>query len=328
LEWIFSCVRGLPFETVLDGFGGTGSVSLLFKAMGRQVTFHDGLLCNTIAANVLLGARVTEQDKNALDLFVDSIKPTRGFVSSTFSGMYYRHNENRWLDGAATAIHQIDDIGRRDLFLYCLFQACLKKRPFNLFHRANLNLRLNSDVTRSFGNWVTWERSFANLMKEAFVDLSSLLHSNSGSATVLRHGDIARLKGQYDLVYLDPPYVNKEKVTDDYIQRYHFLEGLSAYAAWEKSLNASSPLKSVQTYPYIRDWQDRRQFTDLLFGLIEKHKRSIVVLSYVAGALPSEYEITSQMKSIFSSVRVHRKRLGHALAKTKRTELLFIGRNA
>lgn len=30
LDWIYSGVSGLSFETVLDAFGGTGSVSLLF----------------------------------------------------------------------------------------------------------------------------------------------------------------------------------------------------------------------------------------------------------------------------------------------------------
>jgi len=39
---------------MLDGFGGTASVSLLFKMMGKEVAFHDGLLCNTITAKGFL----------------------------------------------------------------------------------------------------------------------------------------------------------------------------------------------------------------------------------------------------------------------------------
>ncbi|MBZ0091994.1 MAG: hypothetical protein K8F27_07210, partial [Sulfuricellaceae bacterium] len=50
LGWIYHALKGLPFNTVLDGFGGTASVSLLFKMMGKKVTFHDGLFCNTISA--------------------------------------------------------------------------------------------------------------------------------------------------------------------------------------------------------------------------------------------------------------------------------------
>lgn len=58
LGWIYHALKDLPFNTVLDGFGGTASVSLLFKAMGKQVNFHDGLLCNTIAAQALLADEI------------------------------------------------------------------------------------------------------------------------------------------------------------------------------------------------------------------------------------------------------------------------------
>lgn len=39
LCWIHQAVRELPFTTVLDGFSGTASVSLLFKAMGNMLVF-------------------------------------------------------------------------------------------------------------------------------------------------------------------------------------------------------------------------------------------------------------------------------------------------
>lgn len=327
LDWIYRCLKDLTFETVLDGFGGTASVSLLFQAMGRKVTFHDGLLSNTIAANALLVERISVEDACALSAFVDAIKPTRGFVSKTFAGMYYTASENRWLDGAATAIHEMRDSGRRSIYLYCLFQACLRKRPFNLFHRANLSLRLNRDVERTFGNWVTWERSFPELMKVAALDLVALSSDQSPAPVILPHGDIAALRGHYDLVYLDPPYVNKSKVTDDYLQRYHFLEGLSQYHDWERRLDLASPLKSLRSCSYIKEWQNRRHFKDRLFGVISAHKRSIVVLSYLAGAFPSQREITAYFKANFRHVRIHKKQLGHALAKSKKTELIFVGSN-
>ena len=39
LPWLCKNIKDLEFDTVLDGFGGTGSVSYLFKLMGKQVTF-------------------------------------------------------------------------------------------------------------------------------------------------------------------------------------------------------------------------------------------------------------------------------------------------
>lgn len=41
LSWIWNNTKDLPFNTVLDLFGGTSVVSLLFKRMGKQVTYND-----------------------------------------------------------------------------------------------------------------------------------------------------------------------------------------------------------------------------------------------------------------------------------------------
>lgn len=327
LDWIYHALKDLPFNSVLDGFGGTASVSLLFKMMGKEVIFHDGLLCNTIAAQALLADKLPFADIAEAHSFIDSIKPRRGFISKTFAGMYYTDKENRWLDGAATAIHELSDPAQRSVYLYCLFQACLKKRPFNLFHRANLNLRLNRDATRSFGNLVTWETPFPVLMKTALPDVIKVSKLATQPVTILPHGDIGRLKAGYDLVYLDPPYVSESKTSDDYLKRYHFLEGLSSYADWEDGLNNTSYIKSLQPRQYISEWQDKRTFCERLFDVISAHNQSIVALSYLAGAYPSEEEIANHFRQNFQHVSVLRKDFCHALAKEKKVELLFIGSN-
>src|ERR1700726_3812663 len=41
LPWIYKSVRELQFESALDIFGGSASVSLLFLLMRKSVTYHD-----------------------------------------------------------------------------------------------------------------------------------------------------------------------------------------------------------------------------------------------------------------------------------------------
>lgn len=94
LGWIYHALKDLPFNIVLDGFGGTASVSLLFKAMGKQVSFHDVLLCNTIAAQALLADEMLFASITKAHDFIDQIRPDYGFISTTSSRMYYTDEEN------------------------------------------------------------------------------------------------------------------------------------------------------------------------------------------------------------------------------------------
>ncbi len=325
LSWIYHAVKDLPFNTVLDGFGGTASVSLLFKAMGKQVCYHDALLSNTISAQALLADEFPFSDINDAYQFIESIKPENGFIAETFANMYYTDEENQWLDGAAKAIHAIENPRQRSAYFYCLFQACLKKRPFNLFHRANLNLRLNKEVTRSFGNWATWERTFQDLTKANILDLQSVSFLNNKNIEIIPPSDISNLEIGYDLVYLDPPYISKNRSNEDYLQLYHFLEGLCTYQDWGKKINTASKNNTLNSIPYLKQWQSKRYFKSLLFELIFKNRKSIVVLSYISDAYPTEDEIYKFFKQTFKKNIVLKKQLSHALAKNKKTELLFIG---
>lgn len=326
LNWVFKELKDLPFNTVLDGFGGTASVSLLFKAMGKEVTFNDALMSNTISAKVLL-AEELPLDLTEAYSFIDSIEPIEGFISNTFEGMYYTQEENNWLDGAANKIHMLEDELKRCIYLYSLFQACLMKRPFNLFHRANLNLRTNNNIKRSFGNYVTWEKPFSDLMKARLKGVFQLVSPSKHISHILQNGDVSKLDTGYDLVYLDPPYVNLRNKGDDYLMRYHFLEGLSDYKNWKNHISQESKIKSFNKNLYISEWQSKTTFKENLFNLIKKHNQSIVVLSYLANAYPAELEIIECFESNFQYVNVIRKDFCHALAKEKKIELLFIGRN-
>ena len=54
IDWIEYCTKNLEFETVLDAFGGTGSVSYLFKKQGKQISYNDYLHFNTIIGQALI----------------------------------------------------------------------------------------------------------------------------------------------------------------------------------------------------------------------------------------------------------------------------------
>ena len=47
------------------------------------------------------------------------------------------------------------------------------------------------------------------------------------------------IKGKYDLVYIDSPYINKSGTGVDYGDFYHFLNGLVDYKNWATKLDTS-----------------------------------------------------------------------------------------
>jgi adenine-specific DNA-methyltransferase len=54
LPWICDNLSCLEYESVLDLFGGTGSVSYLFKRMGKKVIYNDHLHFNHLIGKALI----------------------------------------------------------------------------------------------------------------------------------------------------------------------------------------------------------------------------------------------------------------------------------
>lgn len=323
LPWIYENVKHLKFDTVLDGFGGTASVSLLFKAMGKNITYNDILTSNTISAKVLLENKLAMSIESAEE-FIDSIEPLEGLIYNNFKRTFYTDFENMWIDGAINSINKLNN-KQKNLMLHCLFQASLMKRPYNIFHRANLNLRENTKIKRSFGNLTTWNTAFPVLMKKILFEIHRFQWDNGSVQKVLNSKPVEKIEKGYDLVYLDPPYVSNRKSGDGYLKKYHFLEGLTDYHNWEDKLNHEMKIKMLLKHPFPNDWENKNTFTKLLFNLVDKHKESIVVLSYVNNAVPSVKEISDFFESIFSKVTINTYSLNHALAKDRRNEILIIG---
>lgn len=325
LKWIYDNLKDLDFNTVLDGFGGTASVSLLFKAMGKEVTYNDILISNTISAKTLLMNKMPIKVLDA-EKFIDNIKPIKnGFISKNFKNIFYLDSENEWLDGAIIEIYNVKNIKVQRVYLYCLFQALLMKRPYNLFHRANLNLRTNKNIERNFGNLSTWNKPFQDLMKNTLIDLNTLLWDSNKKQKILTSCNVEKIKNKYDLVYLDPPYVTDKKISDTYLKRYHFLEGISNLDDWTNNIDLQTKIKFYNSNEVNKSWEDKNEFTARLFKLIKKHKNSIVVLSYMSNAIPSVKELSDFFNENFSKVTICRQQLNHALVKNKRTEILIIG---
>jgi len=337
VEWIWGAIRNLKFDTFLDALGGTGSVGFWAKVHRKTVTYND-----VFRSNYYVGLAIIENDSTTLTPEDVSFLLSRHegiryqtFIQDTYKGIYYTDEENAWLDTFVANLREIDNIYKRAVALSSLFQACLVKRPYNLFHRANLYMRL-AEVKRGFGNKVTWERPFPIHFRNFVKEYNSCIFSNSkrNRALNLDAFDIPSSE-EYDLVYIDPPYYSRRHGPTDYYSFYHFLEGLCTYLErgaeeWARQIDYKRKPKPLKHGTELEKknlaWMKEGMIHNSFDKLFRKFKDSILVVSYNSEGVPSEEEIIRLLEKYKENVMVKRKKYQYALSPIRKLdELLFIG---
>jgi adenine-specific DNA methylase len=304
LPWINSHLSGLEYESVLDLFGGTGSVSYMFKRMGKKVIYNDHLHFNHLIGKALIENDNVQFPAGEIEgLF--SGNPETKFISETFSGIYYTDSENQQLDTLLGNIRNIKSGSyKQALAYYALFQACMVKRPFNLFHRANLHIR-QSKVERSFGNKTTWEHPLEELMGRYIAEVNGAVFKGKHKCRSTCF-DALDASTDIDLVYIDPPYLfnSRNNETSDYLGCYHFLEGLARHTEWGNLIDRNTKNLRIALEQKNR-WIDKNKIFKSYDLLFEKFKNSTIVISYKKGGLPSIDFLRDKLKEHGRKVRMH-----------------------
>lgn len=310
LPWIYENVKDLKFETALDAFGGTGSVSYLLKKMGKAVTYNDNLKFNYIIGKALIEnqeVKINEKDLSYIKDFLGD--KDFSFVYKNFKDIYYFNSENLWIDNKIATIANMNTYDqkildyKKALIYYALFQACLIKRPFNLFHRKNLDLR-RGKVERSFGNLKSWNTRFDTHFYKFLSEANNLVFNNSKKCNALNKSVFDIDETNYDLVYFDSPYFRKDNnnETSSYSKTYHFLEGLANYENWENLIDSNSINKRFKKELSI-DSFGSNDLIESFENLFYKFRKSIIVISYKKGGIPSIQALEKLLKKIKPKVQ-------------------------
>jgi adenine-specific DNA methylase len=318
-SWLSDCLRELDFSSALDVFGGTGSVSFLLKKMGKEVTYNDILQFNhEIGLALIENDNVILEQKDIDQAQLTVPKAEHHFVRDTFSGVYFTDEENEWIDNIISNINRLEFeprkmIYKRALLHYGLFQSCLIKRPFNLFHRRNLYLRF-ARVNREFGNKTSWDKPFNEHFAGFCDEANKLVFRGQKHCRAVRYDALELPDDSYDLVYIDPPYLKKEGANEssDYLKCYHFLEGVCNYDSWSNLIDYDSPnLRMKQSCS--NKWINREQNIKAFDALFEKFAKSIIVVSYKKFGIPCIETLIRMLKGHGKKVRTHSRHYKYAL---------------
>ena len=182
VDWIWEQIADIDFSTCLDAFGGTGTVAYKLKQIGKHVTYNDLLRFNYYFGKALVENSSIHLNPNETDWLLqrhsDITYPS--FVQENFHDIYFTDEENNWIDQTIANIRQLSDPYKFSLAFFALCQACIIKRPYNLFHRKNLYIRF-AEVERSFGNKVTWDKPFEEWIR---------ILMREGNQAVLENGHV------------------------------------------------------------------------------------------------------------------------------------------
>ena len=318
----------VEYDTMLDLFGGTGIVSYYMARNGKAVIYNDILSFNCEIAKALLQSHkgvFTEPDAIQLLRRVPG-REYQTIIEDLFDGIYYPREENQTIDTVVQNIAFLEDEKKASAY-YVLFQSCMIKRPFNIFHRRNLNLRTGFTEAR-FGNKTTWEQSFECLFVKFTRELNEFQFEDLPQVEVVNMSAL-QCDREADLIYIDTPYFReRQSAAITYHNRYHFLEGLMHYEAIPNHVNHEKVNLEIR-FGENPEFEKRNHYLDDLQTLLGRHQQSTIALSYTSAGFPSIEELCEVVGRYKNDVLVCS--LGnHPFALNRnnndRQEVLIIGR--
>lgn len=287
---ILRILEGYEFNSFYDAFAGSNVVSYLFKTVGKKVITNDFLTFSYLISKALI-ENSSENVSNSELEFLLNHKNDQNFITNKFKGLYFSDEDNMFLDRVRFNIDLLDSEYKKAIALSALARSCMKKRARGIF-------------TFTGERYDDGRKDMRLTLKEHFVLNVKLFNDAvfSGDAECYSHNKSAQdLRVETDLIYLDPPYYTPNS-DNDYVRRYHFVEGL--VRNWKGvEIQENTTTKKFKSYhsPFAT-----KKETYLAFeNLIETYRDSIIAISYSSNSLPSKEELIEMLQKHKKDVVVH-----------------------
>lgn len=286
---IWNYLRDIKFESFFDAFAGSNVVGYFMKSRGKKVVTNDFLSFSYhFSKAVIENSSETINDEELL-LLLKSNKNSN-FIQTTFEDIFFTQVDNEFLDRVRNNIEFLESEYKKSLALSALVRACLKKRSRGIF--TFVGERYNDG-----------REDMKKDLETHFVESVKIFNASifdNGKSNRSFNERTENIKVDVDLVYFDPPYYSP-KSDNDYVRRYHFVEGL--VKNWEGiEIQTHSKVKKFKSYP--SPFSKKENAYEAFENLLEKFQDSIIVISYSSNSLPTKDELFQMLKQYKKNVSV------------------------
>lgn len=290
LDFIWMASSRFEFTTVLDLFSGSGVVSYMYKSHDKRVISNDYMTMSAIKTRALI-------ENNTVILPISEAKklllPSENmdsFVQDKFKSIYFSDEDNLFIDIVRNNLKLIDNKYKHAIAMEALIRACTKKRPRGIFTYVG---------DRYDDGRKDLKKSFEEQFLKAVITINEAVFSNKKHNKSYNE-DSMKLKVKADLVYIDPPYYTP-KSDNEYVRRYHFVEGLAR--DWQGvEIQEETKTKKFKSYPTPFSTKDGA--SDAFDKIFKRYKNSILIVSYSSNSLPSMGDMVELIKKYKDNVEV------------------------
>jgi len=286
---IWNYLKDYEFDIFYDAFAGSNVVGYFMKTQGKKVITNDFMHISFLGSKAIIENSDIKLDYEDIQ-FILNHENDANFIATEFKGLYFSDEDNQFIDKIRFNIDLLTDPFKHAIALSALIRACMKKRPRGVF--TFIGQRYDdgrSDIKKSLPQHFLEN---VEIFNNAVFDNSTRCSAYNALTQ--------EIKVEADLVYFDPPYFTLNS-DNDYVRRYHFVEGLARN--WEgleiQNHTITRKFKSYES-PFSRK--------DLAYAafetLIKDNQEKIIAISYSSNSLPTKNEMVEILMKYKSKVEV------------------------
>lgn len=290
LPYIAAAAESLDFDSVLDLFSGSGTVSYLFKTMGKQVISNDFMTFSSTFTKAMVENDATTLSDATLKEVLQPTILNDSFVETKFKDLYFNDADNLFIDTIRANLSKVTDQYESAIITAALVRACMKKRPRGIF-------------TYTGNRYDDGRRDLQLTLQEQFIEaveeINAAIFDNKKENKSFNQ-DALTLDQSADLIYMDPPYFSTLS-DNDYVRRYHFVEGIAR--DWQ-GVTIQENTKTKKFKNYSTPFSTKDGTYSAFRELFHRYRDKKIILSYSSNSLPTSGELLDMLQEEFKTVKL------------------------